>query len=1190
MDNDNPQQQERTQPSQQQQQPQPRVSNPLYSDEQQPVGSTSPFSHHSLGTGTVSSLGDVELEGDNASESGSSSVGIASTSSTQTGKRSLRRRAQEFDRLLQSQSNALTDYDSPERQETEDDGLQSELQNLARSEVLLRRELEIFDKGQFLQSGDSRDEEMMMDDSSTLPDYDEDHPFVAAAADGRSPRTTTGAMATTPWTPPQVDTSSDNSNNSHRVSVGSDLELPTLDELRRQRLGQVSPTTRRDEPDASRLLGASSSVPHDEEEEDHSPQVGLQYPPSLSTPGRSPFEQSSPQPRLPLDAGTTAVIASPARVSLEDNKLPTMMMDADQTNLSANSGRASPFATPPRLQIDSILEGLSNVDSSDDSLFMDLAKLSSTTPRVSNIKGKAGQPLKEPSPSSLASSLDQDSPRFASMVHNQGPSATMSGHFWSQPPSSPAVTPMAALSSGYGKSPAVTHGMPPSAAEDGAFFHTPATSSPKQGNDNQVRNEDYRGLLDDYVGSSWKNQHSHLYPAHTTPILSASDEDDQEVGTPPGEHLGEYVGRQPRRQGKDSFWWFPGQRRGRQAPLLRVSSSVDSSGDPMQTRRRNRRGVGLLLVLFVCGICAIVIPTSVVVSRDRRNNNKAAALEDDTRGNVAPASPSMSPSFHTLTPTQRPTVSIQPSVSIAPSPVPSTTPEPTKPQPTTSPTIQPTDLPSPFPTTLPTTLPTYSPSSYPSTSKPTGLPTTIPTTLPTQTSEFAPTSIESSYPTTGLLADLTLGDFLAQISFDGGLALSNVASPQYAAYQWLENDPSLDFYDDERIIQRYAMATVYYSLGGPGWLRNNGWVSAQSECAWFSRVDRGVCRRGGRRLQRDSEMFTVRRLVLYYNDLTGTIPPEIGLLTDLEELHLMGGPSGSISGSLPSELGYLSSLKEVQLANNKITGTIPTSLQAWNELKLLDMFSNMINGPLPDVVVGGLNELVELNLSFNALTGRLPDSWPSSLEFLDVENNQMAGPVSPSIGILQDLRLLRLSYNSFTSLPTDIISLQNLQELSVTSNRLQGPILPELGFLKRLKSLRLANNELTGRIPVELGLLSRILSDLDLSDNNLVGAIPAELGQVNNKLARLSLAGNHLSGEIPVSLASLDRLAELRLEDNEFTGIIGDDLCTVWDRALAAVYVDCAEVTCACCNFCCSETEGCQCRYADDPELAWRCH
>ena len=1132
---------------------------------------------------------------------------IASTSSTQTGKRSLRRRAQEFDRLLQSQSNALTDFDSPERQETEDDGLQSELQNLARSEVLLRRELEIFDKGHFLQSGGSRDEEEMMDDSSTLPDYDEDHPVLAAAADGRSPRNTTDAMATTPWTPPQAETSSSNNNNSHRVSVGSDLEFPTLDELRRQRLGQVSPTTRRDEPDDSRHPGASSSVPHDEDEEDHSPPGGLQYPPSLSTPGWSPFEQSSTQPRLPLDAGTTVVMTSPARVSLEDDELPTTMMDADKTNLSANSGRSSPFATPPRLQIDSILEGLSNVDSSDDSLFLDLAKLSSTTPRVSNIKGKAGQPLYEPSPSSLASSLDQDSPRFATMVQNQSPSATMSGHFWSQPPSSPAVTPMAALYSGHGNSPAVTHGMSSeythahqssqSAAEDGAFFHTPATASPKQADDNQqtVRNEDYMGLLDGYAGSSWKmrreNQPSNLYPAHTTPILSASEEDDQEVGTPPGEHLGEYVGRQPRRQGQSGFWmsWFPGHHRGRQAPLLRISSSVDSSGDLLHTRRRNRRGVGPLLVLFVCGICAIVIPTSVVVSRHRRNNSKAASLEDDTRGVVAPVPPSMSPSFETLTPTQRPTASTQPSVSKAPSVIPSITSEPTKPQPTNFPTTQPTNLPSPFPTTLPTVLPTSSPSSSPSTAAqeptraPTSIPTTIPTTLPTQTPE-------SSYPTTGLLADLTLGAFLAQISFDGGLALSNVASPQYAAYQWLENDPSLDFYENKRIIQRYAMATVYYSLGGPGWLRNDGWASAQSECAWFSRVDRGVCRRGGRRLQRDSEMFTVRRLVLYYNNLTGTIPPEIGLLTDLEELHLMGGPRGSISGSLPSELGYLSNLKEVQLANNKISGTIPTSLQAWKELKLLDMSRNVISGPLPDVVVGGLNELVELNLSFNALTGRLPDLWRSSLEFLDLENNQLTGPVSPSIGILQDLRWLRLGYNSFTSLPSDIISLQNLQELSVTNNRLQGPILPELGFLKRLKSLRLANNELTGRIPVELGLLSLILTDLDLSDNNLVGAIPAELGQVNNKLARLSLAGNHLSGEIPETLASLVRLAELRLEDNDFTGIIGDALCTVWDRALAAVYVDCAEVTCACCNFCCTETEGCQCRYADDPELAWRCH
>jgi hypothetical protein len=120
---------------------------------------------------------------------------------------------------------------------------------------------------------------------------------------------------------------------------------------------------------------------------------------------------------------------------------------------------------------------------------------------------------------------------------------------------------------------------------------------------------------------------------------------------------------------------------------------------------------------------------------------------------------------------------------------------------------------------------------------------------------------------------------LLQNSVDGGEALNNVMSPQYAAYLWLLNDSWLAWYSEERRIQRYAMATIYFSLQGDSWLNNTGWLSNEHECQWFSRVNRGICSWPQPR--------NIRRLVLYYNNLHGTLPNEIGLLTDLEEINLM---------------------------------------------------------------------------------------------------------------------------------------------------------------------------------------------------------------------------------------------------------------------------------------------------------------
>ena len=98
---------------------------------------------------TRSSCNGHEQQDDNASQSeASSSEGSATTtSSTQTDQRSLRRRAKEFDKLLLAQQNVLTDFDvaQKQRRDTEDDGLQSELKDLAGSEILLHHELKLVD-------------------------------------------------------------------------------------------------------------------------------------------------------------------------------------------------------------------------------------------------------------------------------------------------------------------------------------------------------------------------------------------------------------------------------------------------------------------------------------------------------------------------------------------------------------------------------------------------------------------------------------------------------------------------------------------------------------------------------------------------------------------------------------------------------------------------------------------------------------------------------------------------------------------------------------------------------------------------------------------------------------------------------------------------------------------------------------
>ena len=99
-----------------------------------------------------------------------------------------------------------------------------------------------------------------------------------------------------------------------------------------------------------------------------------------------------------------------------------------------------------------------------------------------------------------------------------------------------------------------------------------------------------------------------------------------------------------------------------------------------------------------------------------------------------------------------------------------------------------------------------------------------------------------------------------------------------------------------------------------------------------------------------------------------------------------------------------------------------------------------------------------------------------------------------------------------------------VSHLELDGNQLSGPIPAELGRLANLEFLWLEHNQLSGPIPAELGRLAN-LELLWLDGNQLSGPIPAELGRLAN-LFHLNLEDNQLSGPIP---AELGRLANLDL-------------------------------------------------------------
>ena len=87
------------------------------------------------------------------------------------------------------------------------------------------------------------------------------------------------------------------------------------------------------------------------------------------------------------------------------------------------------------------------------------------------------------------------------------------------------------------------------------------------------------------------------------------------------------------------------------------------------------------------------------------------------------------------------------------------------------------------------------------------------------------------------------------------------------------------------------------------------------------------------------------------NGLTGSIPPELAALTDLESLYLESHswlqPSPALTGEIPTELARLENLEELSLRANRLTGVIPTELARLPNLEVLVLGGNELAGVVP---------------------------------------------------------------------------------------------------------------------------------------------------------------------------------------------------------------------------------------------------
>ena len=380
----------------------------------------------------------------------------------------------------------------------------------------------------------------------------------------------------------------------------------------------------------------------------------------------------------------------------------------------------------------------------------------------------------------------------------------------------------------------------------------------------------------------------------------------------------------------------------------------------------------------------------------------------------------------------------------------------------------------------------------------------------------------------------------------------------------------------EPLSERDVLEAIYHSMDGPNWTLRGGWLTDAPLRHWY-----GVLLGDGR----------IRKLVLPGNDLAGTIPPEIGYLTDIEFINFTRnkitaippeiGRLVNLSGLwlnnnhlavIPPEIGNLASLRSLELGENQIT-SLPLEIGNLASLQRLYLWRNQISGPIPPGI-SRLANLESLSLGYNNFSGPIPGDWDNltNLAGLFLSNNNLEGPIPPELGNLTELTELWLDQNRLNGpIPAALGNLRNLERLLLGTNSLNGSIPPQLGNLVSVRTLGLGGNRLTGSIPPELGKLGNLRS-LYLGANRLTGPIPPELGDLANaeslflsrtsppgfgnvfagplpaelgrlgSLRWLALGGSALSGPIPSELANLTNLENLNLERNNLSGPIPSEL------------------------------------------------
>ncbi|KAH0869484.1 hypothetical protein HID58_076506 [Brassica napus] len=222
------------------------------------------------------------------------------------------------------------------------------------------------------------------------------------------------------------------------------------------------------------------------------------------------------------------------------------------------------------------------------------------------------------------------------------------------------------------------------------------------------------------------------------------------------------------------------------------------------------------------------------------------------------------------------------------------------------------------------------------------------------------------------------------------------------------------------------------------------------------------------------ESNRITRILLREKWIAGTLPQDLGKLSNLVEVDLQ---DNDFSGPIP-DLSGLQYLRLFNVEHNMLTGVVPPSFTGLKTLIVANLNNNYFQGPTPlfknsDAFVPIFNgnsfcldtpgtpcdprveTLLSIAESFGypvmlamSWTGNDPcDSWTgitcsgSDVTMVKLRRLELTGTISPSFAKLTSLETIDLSNNNLTgNIPTELTTLPMLRTLNVSINNINGAV------------------------------------------------------------------------------------------------------------------------------------------------------